>query len=124
MTRNRHDLAAAYSLDAVDPVERRRFEGHLQECDACTTEVREFRAAALQLASAVATPPPTCLRERVLAGAAVIGQEPPRVSAFAHRRSLRFLPLLAAAVVVAVVLAAGLGVRDLAAERDRAQALA
>ena len=124
MTRDLHDLAAAYALDAVDAVERRRFEDHLQDCDACTTEVREFRAAALELAAAVDAPLPTALRERVLAGVAVIPQEPPGVPAVAHRRSLRFLPLLAAAVVMAVVLAAGLGVRDLAAERDRAQALA
>ena len=124
MNSDLHHLAAAYALDAVDPLERRRFEDHLQDCDRCITEVRELRAAALELAAAVAAPPPTALRERVLAGAAVIRQEPAEVPAFAHRRSLPFLPLLAAAVVMAVVLAVGLGVRDLAAERDRAQALA
>ncbi len=41
-----HSLAAAYALDALDEMERHRFETHMETCAACRTEVDEFREIA------------------------------------------------------------------------------
>jgi anti-sigma factor RsiW len=79
MTDDPHQLAAAYALDAVEPEEARRFEAHLQSCPRCAAEVADFRATAAQLAGAAATPPPTAMRDRVLARAAITRQQSPHV---------------------------------------------
>jgi anti-sigma-K factor RskA len=122
MTDDPHQLAAAYALDAVEPEEARRFEAHLQSCPRCAAEVADFHATAAQLAGAAATPPPTAMRDRVLARAAITRQQSPHVRRSSPAR--RLAPLLAAAVVLAAVLGVGLTVRDLAAERDQARELA
>ena len=53
-----HHLGAAYALDALDERERAAYEAHFATCDICRTDVREYRAAAAELASLTATPPP------------------------------------------------------------------
>jgi anti-sigma-K factor RskA len=75
-----HELAAAYALDALDDMERARFERHLQACPECAAELRGFAATATMMANATAAEPPTALKARVLAGVAVTRQLPPEVA--------------------------------------------
>lgn len=72
-----HTLTGAYALDALDDVERRRFESHLAECDDCQHEVGELQATAARLALAVGEPPDDEIRRRVLAEIRRTRQEPP-----------------------------------------------
>ena len=98
-----HDLAAGYSLDALDDTERDAFEAHLAGCDECQETVATLSAAAAGLAYAAEGPaPPAELRERVLA------------SAHAERRTVvplrrRLSTRWTAAVAAAACLALGLG---------------
>jgi anti-sigma-K factor RskA len=84
-----HDLAGAYALDALDDVERARFERHLESCQACAAEVRGFAAIATAMATAVAAEPPAGLKPRVLAGVAVTRQLPPVPADAADQRRSR-----------------------------------
>ncbi|WP_143219751.1 zf-HC2 domain-containing protein [Actinomadura sp. CNU-125] len=54
MTHDPHDLAGAYALDALGEAERKRFERHLDECPACTEEVRGLRETTSRLGLAAA----------------------------------------------------------------------
>ena len=69
-----HKLTGAYALDAVDDIERARFEQHLATCEDCRAEVAELRETAALLADDVAVTAPASLRElrplRHLAGPA------------------------------------------------------
>lgn len=62
-----HLFAGAYALDALDDLERARFERHLTECAACREEVDGYHETASRLAEASAEPPPPGLRDRILA---------------------------------------------------------
>jgi len=112
--RNLHALAGPYALDALDDLERERFERHLRGCRTCESEVRGFVATATALAMASAAAPPAGLKERVLAATAVTRQLPPLVAsrgAGAGSRPARVLrspwvPRLALAVGAAGVAAA------------------
>lgn len=106
MTRELHDLAAAYALDALDPEDRWTYERHLDTCDTCRREVAALREGAEQLAYASEGPEPRPeLRERILRAA---GEErAPQVVPFRPRRWA--LPLTAAAAVAASIAAVGLG---------------
>jgi anti-sigma-K factor RskA len=73
-----HTLAGPYALNALPPRDRARFERHLDACDACAQEVRGLQETAARLAGAAAVPPPSRLRERVLAEAARTRQLPPQ----------------------------------------------
>lgn len=104
-----HMLTGAYALDALDDLERARFEAHLDECADCRVEVAEFRATAAMLADAAEVAPPAELRDSVLAAVsqvrplAPLSDEAPQV----HSRARRWLtPLLVAA---SVLLAVGVG---------------
>ncbi len=106
MTDDVHALAAAYALDALDPEERRRFEAHYPDCDACRTEVGEFRETAAHLGATTPTPLPDDLKARVLAEVSQTRQLPPRTSTSpADRRWVR--PVLAAAAAIVIVAIAG-----------------
>ena len=59
-----HHLGAAYALDALDERERAAYEAHFATCDICRTDVAEYRAAAADLASLTATPPPPDVKAR------------------------------------------------------------
>lgn len=78
MTDDLHGLAAAYTIDALDDDERRRFEQHLSACDACTAEVRTLREAAAQLTGPDVVAPPADLKARVMADIARTEQLPAR----------------------------------------------
>jgi anti-sigma-K factor RskA len=61
-----HGLSGAYAVDAVDDVERARFEAHMAGCSQCQAEVASLRAAATELASLTLTSPPASLRAAIL----------------------------------------------------------
>lgn len=98
-----HKLSGAYALDALDDIERARFEQHLLGCEDCRSEVAELQETAALLASTVEATPPPALRDSVLAGIAHVRPLPPSTPVPARRR---WLPLLVAA---ALVLVAGVG---------------
>ncbi|WP_224276108.1 anti-sigma factor [Nocardioides lacusdianchii] len=74
-----HKLTGAYAMDALDDLERARFEQHLAQCEDCRAEVAELRETAALLSETVATTPPAALRESVLAGIAQIRPMAPEV---------------------------------------------
>jgi anti-sigma-K factor RskA len=106
-----HKLTGAYALDALDELERARFEQHLAACEDCRAEVAELRETAALLSEAVATPPPASLRDSVLAGISQVRPLPPEVpvvrpSVPAHEpagRGRSWLPFLVAAALALVV---------------------
>ncbi|WP_097878181.1 anti-sigma factor domain-containing protein [Streptomyces sp. ms184] len=72
-----HTLTGAYALHALPESEQQAFERHLEDCEACTQEVRELSATAARLGLAVAEAPPRELRERVLQEITTVRQETP-----------------------------------------------
>lgn len=74
-----HGLTGAYALDALDDLERARFEQHLAECDDCRAEVAELRETAALLAETTAVEPPASLRTSVLAGISQVRPLPPEI---------------------------------------------
>lgn len=113
---NVHALTGVYALDALDGLERDRFEHHLTRCPSCEREVRGLQETATRFAVAVTARPPAELRQRVLTLAARTRQLSP--AQHTHIRPaepgvvwLRRLaiPVAAACLVVAVVLGVLLG---------------
>lgn len=102
-----HKLTGAYALDALDDLERARFEQHLSECEDCRAEVAELRETAALLAETTAVTPPDSLRASVLAGISQVRPLPPVVDV-ARRRAARFRLLVAASVVAILGVAASL----------------
>lgn len=108
-----HKLTGAYALDAVDDLERARFEQHLDTCEDCRAEVAELRETAALLADTVAVEPPASLRTSVLAGISQVRPMPPEVrepgqvlTLDAPRRApggRRWMPFLVAAALALVV---------------------
>ncbi|SEL17795.1 anti-sigma factor [Streptacidiphilus jiangxiensis] len=82
-----HMLAGAYALGALDEDERRAFEAHLADCEACAVEVAEFVATSARLALAASQPPPAAMKQQVLGRIAEVRQEPPKVDLPAPRPS-------------------------------------
>lgn len=72
-----HTLTGAYALQALPEAERRDFERHLGDCEACAVEVRELSETATRLGLAVARTPPPELRERVLREITDVRQDSP-----------------------------------------------
>jgi anti-sigma-K factor RskA len=100
-----HALSGAYAVDALDDLERARFERHLSGCAECRAEVASLREAAALLSETTASAPPADLRDRVLAGIATVRPLPP-VQPVPVRTRHWTTRLVAAAAVVLVV---GLG---------------
>ena len=108
-----HKLTGAYALDALDELERLRFEQHLAGCEDCRHEVAELHETAALLTETVATPPPASLRESVLAGISQVRPVAPEVPVQTPApavepagRGRRWLPFLVAAALAIFV---GLG---------------
>ena len=101
-----HKLTGAYAVDALDDLERARFEQHLADCEDCRAEVLELRETAALLAETTAVTPPAALRASVLAGISQVRPLPPEVPVRSEVTSRRWFPLLVAA---ALVLIAGIG---------------
>lgn len=76
-----HGLSGAYAVDAVDDVERARFEAHLAGCSECEIEVASLRAAAGEMSAMTVTAPPATLRAAVLRDIISVRPLPPRVTA-------------------------------------------
>ena len=99
-----HKLTGAYALDAVDDIERARFEQHLATCEDCRAEVGELRETAAMLAEDVAVAAPASLRDSVLSGISQVRPLPPEVSSPAATRGrARWLPFLVAAAVALLI---------------------
>lgn len=106
MTADLHSLMAPYALDALDALERARFEAHLVQCSSCQSELTGFVATAVRLGDAAEAAPPAALRERLMAEVATTRQDRPVVPALAKpglmRRTLPRLAMAAAFLVGAV----------------------
>lgn len=109
-----HALTGAYAVDAVDDVERARFERHLDQCADCRAEVASLKAAAAELGLLAQATPPERLREQVLSDIRTVRPLPPEVEREAAQRVTRVAEvqrrrpsrasrwLVAAAAVVAI----------------------
>lgn len=112
-----HTLSGAYAIDAVDDLERARFEKHLSACAECRAEVDSLAAAAGQLGFLAEVTPPARLREQVLRDIAKVRPLPPEATEEAAarvevtraslrtsgKRPKRFPTWLAAAAAVVVI---------------------
>jgi anti-sigma factor RsiW len=121
-----HTLTGAYAVDALVETERCSFEHHLADCEICAVETRGLQAAAARLAVTVPAVPSAALRRRVLAEVAVTRQLPPRsgdTTVGSPRGTARMA--MAAAAALAVI-ATGLGVVAVSADRraDEAEQVA
>lgn len=110
-----HALSGAYAVDALDDLERAKFERHLSECLDCREEVASLREASALLASTADARPPASLRASVLAGIEQVRPLPPLVPepvAATPRR--RWQGLLAVAAAVTVIGSGAVIVQNLA----------
>ncbi|MCX6397567.1 MAG: anti-sigma factor [Propionibacteriales bacterium] len=100
-----HALAGAYAVDALDQLERSRFEAHLAVCAECRDEVLSLQDATLLLSELTAVAPPASMRAAVLTDIRKIRPIPPAVVAIDRRRPRPrlFTNLLAAAAVLGVL---------------------
>lgn len=102
-----HALSGAYAVDALDDLERARFEEHLAACAECRAEVASLSDATLLLSELSETPPPAALRAKILEDIKTVRPLPPVVARLEARRPRRWSGLVAAAA--AAVLAVGGG---------------
>ncbi len=75
MSQDLHELAGIYALDALPEDEQARFEEHLEACAACQREVAELQDTMAGLAELTEQPPPSGLKDRVLAEIDEVPQE-------------------------------------------------
>ncbi len=115
-----HALSGAYAVDALDDLERARFEQHLKVCADCRAEVQSLQETSAALGTD-AVEPPAALRAQVLAGIESIRPLPPLVEEerldklgesgdeLGERRRSRLpqLPLLVAAAAVLFIALGG-----------------
>jgi anti-sigma-K factor RskA len=122
---NAHALSGAYAVDALDGVERARFEEHLETCPDCQVEVETFRETAAALA-VDPVEPPARLRAEVLAGIESIRPLPPLVERDAHQTEpparrpwyATTGPLLVAAALVLIALVTTVALQPWASDED------
>lgn len=105
-----HALSGAYAVDALDDLERARFERHLSECQDCQDEVATLREASSLLVDTVALTPPPAMRDRVLAGITTVRPIPPIVAEVKPRGVNRRFRLLVAAAAAVVAVGGGTAV--------------
>jgi anti-sigma-K factor RskA len=98
-----HALSGAYAVDALDDVERARFEAHLAACAECQAEVASLQDATAALALLTEVAPPAALREQLLADITKVRPLPPVVARIDARRPRRWTNLVAAAAVLGVL---------------------
>jgi anti-sigma-K factor RskA len=115
-----HTLAGAYALDAVDDLERRAFDRHLAECEACEIEIAELRATLGRLGEANSVLPPPRLKTAVMAEISRTRQSGSRRTGTGGAGSGR-MRRWSVAAAAAVVIAAGAGTAGYLVERPRAQ---
>ena len=105
-----HKLTGAYAMDALDDLERARFEQHLAQCEDCRAEVAELRETAALLAETTAVTPPASLRDSVLAGISQVRPLAPEVPTSTTHQAARpaargraWVPFLVAAALALIV---------------------
>lgn len=100
-----HALSGAYAVDALDDVERARFEQHLAVCAECQAEVAGLRETSALLGASDPVAPPPALRDRLMAEIRTVRPLPPVVRPSAPVPTTRPLwrRLAVAAAVIAVV---------------------
>ncbi len=119
MTIDLHSFTAPYALDALDELERARFEAHLETCEDCRNELAGFANTTSRIGESMRHDPPPMLRERLMAEIATTPQQR-RTIVQTPGRIRRALPGLA---VAAALLLGGFGVGGYALEHQRAQDL-
>ncbi|MEX2279981.1 MAG: anti-sigma factor [Acidimicrobiia bacterium] len=97
-----HELTALYIVDALDDIERRRYEGHLADCTDCQAELEELDRGFAAYVAASTEPVPASVKTGVMAG---IEQRPPARRRFAGLAA----GLTAAAAALSVVVAVAIG---------------
>ena len=102
-----HALAGAYAVDALDDLERARFEAHLAVCAECRAEVLSLQDATLLLSDLTSVAPPSAMRDQILADIKKVRPVPPVVARIDKHRPRRWTNLVAAAAVLGVVGAGG-----------------
>lgn len=75
-----HALSGAYALDALDELERARFQAHMANCSPCRAEVASLREAAAEMAWVSLSAPSATLRASVLRAAGAVRPLPPAVT--------------------------------------------
>jgi anti-sigma-K factor RskA len=112
-----HSVGGLYTLDALDDLDRQRFERHAEQCEECKGEVAEFHQTIGRIAATDAEMAPTGMKVAVLDQIARTAQLPARraTTVPAVRRRWVATGLLATA---SVVLIASLG---LALVRSRSE---
>ncbi|MEU6136072.1 anti-sigma factor [Nocardioides sp. NPDC047086] len=129
-----HALSGAYAVDALDDIERARFEEHLAVCADCRDEVASLRESAWELGGLTDTAPPPELRDRLLAGIKEIRPLPPETTASREdaphpsaadsgRRRFGWRTFAAAAAVLAVVGTGAVTVVELVRDDDSSQTM-
>jgi len=98
-----HALSGAYAVDALDDLERARFEEHLVACAECQAEVASLQDATLLLSDLSETAPPAELRAKILEEIKTVRPLPPVVARVEARRRRRWSGLVAAAAAVLAV---------------------
>ncbi len=102
-----HALSGAYAIDALDDVERARFERHLADCADCRAEVASLREAAALLPETALAAPPSALRNRVLEDIDAVRPLPPVAAttpiSAARRPRRRVAALVAAAAALVAI---------------------
>ncbi|MEI7055645.1 anti-sigma factor [Nocardioides sp. CCNWLW239] len=103
-----HALSGAYAVDALDDIERARFEQHLAVCADCRAEVVSLRESAGLLGALTDVAPPPEMRDRLLAGIKEIRPLPPETtepteSRETYVRRPRWRLIAAAAATLAVI---------------------
>lgn len=97
-----HDLTALYIVDALDDVERRRYQRHLADCAECRAELEELDSGFGEYVAASAEPVPEAVKDAVMAR---LDQRPNPRRRFAGLA----VGLTTAAAAVSVVVAVALG---------------
>ncbi len=99
-----HALSGAYAIDALDDVERARFERHLADCSDCQAEIASLREAAALLPETTVAEPPASLRAGVLDGIDEVRPLPPIVAGTPQpSRRRRVVTLVAAAAALVAI---------------------
>ncbi len=75
-----HLLVGPYAIDALDSIERARFERHLATCEVCREESAELLATAAKLGEAEYAAPPPGMRDAVMSRVAQTPQVVPKVA--------------------------------------------
>ncbi|MET3960635.1 anti-sigma-K factor RskA [Marmoricola sp. OAE513] len=102
-----HALSGAYAVDALDDLERARFEAHLAECAECQAEVASLQATATLFSDLTEVAPPKSVRDQLMTEIKTVRPLPPTVARIEAkiqaRRPRRWSSFVAAAAVLGVL---------------------